>query len=127
MNMLANAADWLTEQRHEHLTDAVTYWRGGASVEVSATVGSSEHDVHDGFGGSIRVETRDYLIRTEDLILDDERTLPVSGDQVVEVIDGTEVTYEVAAPGQNEPCFRYSDSRRKTLRIHTKNIDEVEL
>jgi len=23
-----------------------------------------------------------------------------------------------------EPCFRYSDPQRKTLRIHTKNIGE---
>ena len=29
--------------------------------------------------------------------------------------------YEVLAPGK-EPCLRYSDPFRKTLRIHTKQV-----
>jgi len=123
MNMLADANDWLTAQRHKHLTDAVTYQRGGASVQVQATVGRSQFDVHDGYGGTLRVESRDYLIRSEDLVLGGELILPISGDRIIETIGTTEVTYEVTAIG-GEPCFRYSDPQRKTLRIHTKNIGE---
>jgi len=80
MNMLADAQEWLTAQRHQHLTNPVVYQRGGVGLVVQATVGRSQFDVHDGYGGTLRVESRDYLIRSEDLVLGGERTLPVSGD-----------------------------------------------
>ncbi len=64
----------------------------------------------------------DFLVRTEDLVLAEELTLPERGDRVREVGGGKVFVYEVMAPGK-EPHFRYSDPYRKTLRIHTKQVD----
>ena len=49
-------------------------------------------------------------------------TVPQRGDRVRETQGATVFVYEVTAPGK-EPCWRYSDAYRKTLRIHTKQID----
>jgi hypothetical protein len=68
-----------------------------------------------------RIESRDFLILAEDLVLDGTVVLPVRGDRIRETQGGKVYVYEVVAPG-NEPCWRYSDPFRKTLRIHTKHI-----
>ena len=36
---------------------------------------------------------------------------------------GQTFVYEVIRPG-DEPCWRWSDSYRQTLRIHTKQVDQ---
>ena len=64
----------------------------------------------------MRYESRDFLITASDLVLTGTLVLPERGD---EIIDDCFV-YEVMAPA-NEPEWRYSDSFRNTLRIHTKN------
>ena len=47
---------------------------------------------------------------------------PQAGDKIAEVLGAELVIYEVMAPGR-EPCWRYSDPYRITLRIHTKQVD----
>lgn len=73
----------------------------------------------------LRVESRDYLITTADLMLDGSATLPQRGDCIRETQGSLVFVYEVMAPG-NEPPWRYSDPYRRALRIHTKQTD-VEL
>ncbi len=120
-DMLEQGASWLDDQRHQHMTRSVSYARGSSTVEVQATVGRTVFEQADEYGIVHKTESRDYLIRTADLELDGQVTLPKHGDQIRET-DGTSTfVYEVLSPG-DEPVFRYSDPYRKALRIHTKHI-----
>jgi len=120
-DMLEQGAGWLDNQRHQHMTRPVSYARGSSTVEVQATIGRTEFEQADDFGIVHKIESRDYLIRTIDLVLDGQSTLPKQGDQIRETVGETTFVYEVLSPG-DEPVFRYSDPYRKALRIHTKHI-----
>lgn len=122
-DLLETSSAWLEDQRTRHLSRTVTYRRDDQSAEVVATIGKTVFRVDDQYGAQIRSESRDYLILTADLVLDASPTLPQRGDQVRETVGDTVFVYEVLAPG-DEPCFRFSDPYRKTLRIHTKQIDQ---
>lgn len=115
MNMLNDGLGWLESQRKTFLTVPVIYRRGGSCAEVPATVGKTVFKVTDDYGRYQHIESRDYLISTADLVLDETLILPEPGDEIIE--DG--LVYEVMGPN-GEPEWRYSDSYRRTLRIHTK-------
>lgn len=121
-NLLQAGSAWLDAQRKAHMSSPVTYSRGEASVEVQATVGRTVFEIDDGAGILQKVESRDYLVLTADLVLDGEPTLPQAGDRIREADGAKTFVYEVMAPG-GEPVWRYSDPYRKTLRIHTKHVD----
>jgi hypothetical protein len=120
-DLLEQGAQFLDDQRHTHMTRTVVYLRGGSSVEVAATVGQTTFEQADEFGGIQRLESRDFLIRTGELILDSAVVLPQAGDRIRETVGDQAFIYEVMAPG-SEPPFRYSDPYRKALRIHTKHV-----
>ena len=120
-DLLNTGAAWLEEQRHQHLTRTVMYERGADSVELAATVGRTEFEQADEYGVVRRTESRDFLVRTQDLVIGGALALPKSGDRVRETTGATAYVYEVMAPG-GEPPFRYSDPKRLTLRIHTKHV-----
>ena len=121
MGMLQEGIAWLESQRKIHLTSPVIYRRGGDSAKVSATVGKTVFKVTDDYGRYQHIESRDYLISVADLVLNNTRILPEPGDEIIE----NSFIYEVMAPN-DEPEWRYSDSSRQTLRIHTKFIGETE-
>jgi len=121
MDLLRRGSDWLERKRNKHLTRSIVYLRGADSVQVKATVGRTVFRVDKGYGVLERIEARDYLILAADLVLSNAPVLPKAGDKIREVEDGRTFTYEVLAPG-NEPCWRYSDLYRVTLRIHTKLV-----
>ena len=121
-DVLAQGSAWLEDQRHKHMTRTVVYERGTDSVELAATVGRTEFEQADEYGTVHRIESRDYLVRTTDLVLATTQTLPKAGDRIRETDGEQTFVYEVMAPGTERP-FRYSDPYRKTLRIHTKLID----
>ena len=120
-DLLQQASSWLEDQRTRHATRQVTYRRGASQAIVSATVGKTIFRI-EGDGILERIESRDYLILTADLVLDDQQTLPERGDRIRETEGSKTFVYEVMAPGK-EPHWRYSDPYRKTLRIHTKHVD----
>ena len=115
MSMLQEGLSWLESQRKTHLSVPVIYRRGSDSAEVPATIGKTVFKVTDDYGRYQHIESRDYLISAADLVLNDTRILPEPGDEII----GNGFIYEVMAPN-NEPEWRYSDSSRQTLRIHTK-------
>lgn len=121
-DMLREASTWLEKQRHKRLTSPVTYVRGEETVEFPATIGRTIFEIDSGYGVLEKTESRDFLVRAEDLVLDGSVTLPERGDRIREPQDGKVYVYEVMAPGK-EPHYRYSDPYRKTLRIHTKHVD----
>lgn len=123
MDLLESSSAWLELKREQFLSRSVVYQRGNQTVEVLATVGQTIFRLDDGVGGVLRTESRDYLIRTAHLILTGTPALPQRGDQIHEMQDGNVYVYEVIAPG-DEPHYRFSDPYRRTLRIHTKQIDQ---
>ena len=122
-DLLEQGSAWLEDQRNKHMTRTVTYHRGGASVDVAATVGKTVFQLDDGAGAVLRVESRDYLILTADLMLSGQVTLPQRGDRIRELQGSTVFVHQVASFG-DEPAWRYSDLYRRTLRIHTKQVDQ---
>jgi len=121
-DFLEQGSAWLADQRVRHLSRPVTYVRGDDSVELDAAVGRTVFEVDNGTAVLEKVESRDFLVRAADLVLDAQRVLPERGDKVRETQAGTVYVYEVMAPGR-EPCWRYSDPYRRALRIHTKLVD----
>ncbi|MDD5699517.1 MAG: hypothetical protein PHH77_12960 [Victivallaceae bacterium] len=119
--MLEQSLAWLEAQRKIHLTVPVIYRHGSDSAEVPATVGKTVFKVIDDYGRFQHIESRDYLISAADLVLDNIRILPQPGDEIEE----NDFIYEVMAPN-NEPEWRYSDSCRQILRIHTKLTGETD-
>lgn len=120
-DLLQQGAAFLDDQRHAHLTRTVTYERGAGSVDLAATVGRTVFEQADESGFIRKVESRDFLVRRVDLILNGSVTLPKGGDRVREADGSQTQVYEVMAPG-GEPPFRFSDPFRRTLRIHTKHV-----
>ena len=120
-DLLEQGAAFLDDRRHTHLTRTVTYERGVSSVDVAATVGRTVFEQADESGFIRKVESRDFLVRRTDLILDGSAALPKAGDRVRETDGSQTQVYEVMAPG-GEPPFRYSDPYRNVLRIHTKHV-----
>jgi hypothetical protein len=121
-DLLDQSSAWLEDQREKHMSRSVIYQRGAYTVDVPATIGSTAFTLDDGAGAILRVESRDYLIRAAHLVLNGVTELPKRGDQIHEMVDGVIFVYEVLGPG-DEPHFRYSDPYRRTLRIHTKQVD----
>ena len=121
-DLLDKGSAWLEGQRKKHATREVTYLRGAESVVVKATIGRTLFEQDDGAGVIVRMQVRDYLIDTADLVLAGEQTLPANGDRIEEIDAGLKHTYEVLPLG-GEQHWRYSDPYRRTLRIHTKLIE----
>jgi len=119
---LQEASDWLEQKRTQYASRVVCYARGVQSVDVAATVGKTTFEVDDGYGVLARHESRDFLVLAAELMLEGQTVLPERGDRIRETQGRQVFVYEVTAPGK-EPCWRYSDPYRKTLRIHTKNVD----
>ena len=121
-DLLETGSNWLEDQRTKHATRSVTYQRGVDSVSVQATIGRTVFEVDNGHGVLERIESRDFLILVADLVLVGWAVLPTRGDRIRETQGAVTYVYEVMAPGK-EPEWRWSDPYRKTLRIHTKQID----
>ncbi|MGE0481438.1 MAG: hypothetical protein AB7L28_22510 [Kofleriaceae bacterium] len=124
-DLIQKGLAWLDDQRHAHMTQTVLYVRDTENasyiVELLATIGRTEFEQVDEFGIVHKLQSRDFLIRAEDLVLNSELTLPKAGDRVRETVGAQTFVYELMAPG-GEPPWRYSDPYRKALRIHTKHV-----
>lgn len=121
MNLLAQGEEWLHDQRHEHMTSAVTYSRGAEEITINATIGKTERDVFDANGTMMKVMGRDYIVQTADLVLGGEPVEPKRGDQIRETSGSQVHVYEVMSEG-NHPAWRHGDRAGKTFRIHTKYV-----
>ena len=123
-DLLQRGMAWLESQRTKFMTQSVIYQRGTDDIEVLATIGTTTFQVDDGDGAMLRVESRDYLILAADLMIGETPILPKRGDRIREASGGQVFVYEVMAPG-DEPCWRWSDAYRQTMRIHTKQVEIV--
>ena len=114
---MEQGAAWLASQHAGNSSRAVTYSRGAVSVSLRACPGKTTFDVDTAFGLE-HVESRDFLVMASSLVLAGVAVLPEPGDRIVEVDQGVTYTYEVSAPGQQQPFS--IDTYRQELRIHTK-------
>ena len=121
MDLFQKASAWLEDQRTKFLTQTVVYQRSSTSASVPATIGTTVFQVDDGAGALLRIESRDYLIGAADLVAGGFAIPPKRGDRIRETSGTQVIVYEVVAPG-DEPCWRWSDAYRQTLRIHTKQV-----
>lgn len=110
-NLMADAASWLADQMQAYVATSITYQGGGADLSITATKGTSGHQV-DTLSGVISWFDQDWLIPASVL----GRT-PASGHKIV---CGTE-QYEVLPP-TGENAWRWSDNHQTIYRIHTKRI-----
>lgn len=120
-DLLATAGAWLAAKRLEFMSQYVNYTRGVVTVQVRATIGRTIFEQIDSQGVVERTESRDFLIPAGDLVLNGAASLPVPHDRIAETQGAVTYTYEVMAPGA-EPCWRWSDPYRQTLRVHTKQV-----
>jgi hypothetical protein len=123
-DLFEKASVWLQDQRVKFLSHMVVYQRGTETCELAATIGRTVFEQSDDYGIVHKTESRDFLIRASDLVIAGTTMLPRAGDRVREGADGRTFVYEVMGQNQRGECppWRYSDSYRQTLRIHTKLI-----
>jgi hypothetical protein len=120
-DLLQQAAGWLGRMRTAHMSQAVTYSRGEASVQVAATMGSTQYQVCDEYGATVLTTATDFLIAGSDLVLSGVKVEPQLGDRI-SLADGR--VYEVMDPvGRGAGHYRPCDPYGVTLRIHTKQVE----
>lgn len=125
-DMLEKGLAWLDAMNAKFRGTPVIYRRGGAEIEIIATIGRSNFELADEAGIIENYETRDFLVSASALLLEGQPFLPRAGDRIVETIGDKRLINEVLALG-NEPPFKWCDPYRRTLRIHTKYITEETL
>ena len=121
VDILETGVNWLDGIRQTHLAQSVVYKRDWETITVTATLATTTYEVADEDGLLIQAKSTDFLIAASDLVLGEGRITPRIGDQIVRVVDGEDVVFEVLDLG-GVGHYRPSDPYGKVLRIHTKQI-----
>lgn len=117
-DVIANAEAWFEGQRRKHLSVNVEYRPTvGLPRVCRATLVVGRWEAVDKAGSIVRIETRDFLIHSDDLRQD-----PARGDRVAVTEDGVEKLYEVAVPDGSRNAWRWSDRSETIRRIHTMAV-----
>jgi hypothetical protein len=121
-DMLADAAEWLTDQHKAHVARVVEYRRGATTFSVRATVGQTLSS-KKAEAGNTRTEytDRDFVFAATDLLLAGLSMPPQRNDRIIDTEGGATSIYEVR-PINNEPAYRWCDGSRSAIRVHTKRI-----
>lgn len=97
----------------------VVYRRGALETRIRATRGRTQFDQLAEDGTVTRFESDDFLFPLAELLLDGEPTEPERGDTIQP--ECGDVVFHVV-PGSEAKCFRYCDSFRIEVRVHTQRI-----
>lgn len=124
-NRFDSAIDRLSTRLKGSAGVIVTYCRGDASVELTASVGQTPYEQTDENGIVTRFELRDFLVDASDLVLEGVTILPKPGDQVRQVLGDTTHVYETMSLS-GMPCYSSSGPSKERLRIHTKLLQILE-
>jgi len=116
-DLIAQGAEWLAEQRRSHLSHEIEYLAGTVATNIVATIGRTEFEVATEGGIMERTESRDFIVATGDLA-----EAPARGDQIREQRGGLVYVFEVMAPVQSAPAWRWADATRTAYRIHTRLV-----
>lgn len=124
-NFMNQGAAWLAGKLRAGNSITVTLRRRGyEDVVVSATPGTTTVEQEMDDGSSMRTQSRDYLIATDDYRFGGTLYDPQDGDLVVETVAGVERQYELR-PFGGEPCARPMDQSRVMWRCHSKLINRT--
>jgi hypothetical protein len=99
----------------------VVYVRGVDSIPIKALIGKTIFRVDNGYSLYERYESRDFITLASGLVLASVQLEPQAGDKIRETVGAIVFIYEAMAPS-GEACWRYSDSFRRIMRIHTKLV-----
>lgn len=115
-DMIAAGEAWFEQQRRQHLAVNVEYRPRGALLPRTcrATLVVGKWESLDSAGQIVRMETRDFLIHTDDLPSEPKR-----GDKIAVASEGSEQIYEVAIPDGAQAAWRWADRQQRVRRIHT--------
>lgn len=126
MDLLQNAAEWLGRTLAKSASSGTGSKRrtyrliaGSHSIEIDATIGSSEYEITDQSDQRTVAKYRDFLVQAEQLQIDGERFEPSPSMRIEETYQGKTQSFAVIAP-DGEHCFRYSDHHDTRIRIHTE-------
>lgn len=116
MGFFSNAQSWISPALETAAGETINYYRGTKRIAVTAVRGSSEFTEFE-TTGEIRAQSRtfDWLIATDQLVIDGFEVRPERGDQL-ELADGTR--YDVAAATGSSP-WEWSDAYKTHFRVHT--------
>lgn len=117
-DLLRSGAAWLANQLQKSAGTLCAYKRGNNVAQLTASISRSTFESQGSNGVIEAWESRDYLVKTDELPYGEPRR----GDIIVEELDGVATLYEVTAP-RGVPIFHYADAFQTVLRIHTKQID----
>jgi hypothetical protein len=119
-NLLDTASQWLSDQQDEHTSSDVVYSRGSLSSNLVAGRGRTTFDATDSSGMVINVQSHDFLVSADLIVLDGVESLPEVGDKIT----AGSLMYEVMRFG-TEQHYRQCDPFGHKLRIHTKFVGQV--
>lgn len=117
--MLLKAEKFINKMRSKSTEVEIEYHHNGAESFVGvlrATLGRTLFKTDNGYGIGIIVHGKDFIF--------DKKAIPVipaTGDVII--YDG--MKFEVLAPS-DEPVWRYSGAGNSSIRVHTKEVMEVE-
>lgn len=117
-DMLASGTAWLTDQLKASAGMTVAYVRGGNTATMTATIGRSVFEAANASGVIEQWESRDYIVKTDELPYGEPRR----GDRIYEQFGTVSNVYEVVTP-RGVPLFGYGDAFQTCVRIHTKRVD----
>lgn len=119
MNILRKTEKFIAKMRKNCTDIEVQYHHYGEETIVGtflATPGRTMFKTDNGYGATIYVHGKDFIF--------DKNTIPfipTRGDLII--YDG--MKFEVLAPN-DEPVWRYSGVHNSSIRVHTKEVMEVD-
>jgi hypothetical protein len=125
VDLLTRGMDWLADRRERTMSVAIWYYRPTllAGVLLTATSGQTTFTQSDGMGVVHRVESRDWLLPAESLVIATETITPQVGDLVYEYRGDRVFVHEVL-PLAGGPAWEWHDRHRRSIRVHTKYLRE---
>lgn len=121
MSLFKQANFFLASTLAKSVGTNVTYKRGDNQKIVKAWAGRTLFSSIDrgGFGNYVTWSERDYMLAISEIF--EEFGEPQEDDIILENINGEEIAFVVSVPsGVTDPPWRYIDSAREIVRIHTK-------
>lgn len=124
MNILETGAQWLADQMEASVSSDVVYARGSQEYILNASLGRTQFEVTDQVGMLQNVDSHDFIMRSSEMLFDDEQFTPKAHDVIRVTRGGVVHQYTVLQYGNtlNSPnqVYRWCDPYGKQIRVHTK-------
>lgn len=105
---------------------ALTYTRAGFdAVTLTGSQGKKLFKIQEPGKPVVIVQSVDFLIDVNDLVINGTATEPAEYDEISRVIGTKNRVYKVLLLGKNIPFFEFTDTGQAIYRIHTK-LDRIE-